>query len=54
VRCLMELATVALARGDAGTARVCLLHARDVSTASQLTRELPLLDDQLAQVDQAR
>jgi tetratricopeptide (TPR) repeat protein len=52
VRCLMQLATVALARGEEGTARVCLLHARDVATTSQLTRELRMILEQLAKVEQ--
>jgi tetratricopeptide (TPR) repeat protein len=53
VRCLMQLARIALARGEATTARVCLLHARDVATASQLTRELRLILEQVAEVERA-
>jgi tetratricopeptide (TPR) repeat protein len=47
VRCLMQLARVALLRDDATTARVCLIHARDVAADSQLPRELKLIIDQL-------
>jgi tetratricopeptide (TPR) repeat protein len=53
VRCLMQLARIALARGEVTTARVCLLHARDVATASQLTRELRLILEQVAEVERA-
>jgi tetratricopeptide (TPR) repeat protein len=53
VRCLMQLAKVALARGETATARVCLLHARDVATALELGRELRLILAQLADVDRA-
>jgi tetratricopeptide (TPR) repeat protein len=47
VRCLMQLSRVALLREDASTARVCLMHARDVATLAQLPRELRLIVDQL-------
>jgi tetratricopeptide (TPR) repeat protein len=47
VRCLMQLARVALLREDARTARVCLIHARDVATVAQLPRELRLIVEQL-------
>lgn len=47
VRCLMQLARVALLRDDPTTARVCLIHARDVAADSQLPRELRLIIDQL-------
>jgi tetratricopeptide (TPR) repeat protein len=50
VRCLMELATVSRARGETATARICLRHARDVAVASELVRELRLLDEQLATI----
>jgi tetratricopeptide (TPR) repeat protein len=54
VRCLMQLARVALTRGDAATSRVCLVHARDVATASGLTRELHLIVEQLADVQKGQ
>jgi tetratricopeptide (TPR) repeat protein len=47
VRCLMQLARVALLREDVTTARVCLIHARDVAAEAQLPRELRLIIDQL-------
>jgi tetratricopeptide (TPR) repeat protein len=47
VRCLMQLARVALLRDDPSTSRVCLIHARDVATEAQLPRELRLIVDQL-------
>lgn len=54
VRCLMQLAAVALARSDAATARVCLTHARDVAIASQAEREVKMLDEQLATLARLR
>ena len=54
VRCLMQLAAVALARNDAGTARVCLLHARDVAAASGAEREVKMLDEQLMTMEPLR
>lgn len=54
VRCLMQLATVALARSDASTARVCLQHARDVAMASHAEREVKMLDEQLATLEPLR
>src|SRR3954471_1681412 len=47
VRCLMQLARLAVQRGDPVTARVCLTHARDVAAAAQLPRELRLIAEQL-------
>lgn len=47
VRCLMQLARVALLREDTSTARVCLIHARDVAAEAQLPRELRLIIEQL-------
>jgi tetratricopeptide (TPR) repeat protein len=48
VRCLMQLATLAARRDEPEAARVCLLHAREVSKTNGLPRELSLIDDQLA------
>ena len=48
VRCLMQLATLATKRGEAGAARVCLVHARDVASSAELPRELRLIDEQLS------
>ena len=47
VRCLMQLATLAAKRGEAGAARVCLVHARDVASSAGLPRELKTIDEQL-------
>ena len=47
VRCLMQLARLAVLRNDTVSARVCLTHARDVAAASQLPRELRLIAEQL-------
>lgn len=47
VRCLMQLARVALVRDEVASARLCLVHARDVATVAQLPRELRLVVDQL-------
>jgi tetratricopeptide (TPR) repeat protein len=47
VRCLMQLARLAVQRGEPVTARVCLTHARDVAVAAQLPRELRLIAEQL-------
>ena len=50
VRCLMQLARLAVMRGEPVTARVCLTHARDVAATSQLPRELRLIAEQLDSV----
>jgi tetratricopeptide (TPR) repeat protein len=47
VRCLMQLARLAVQRNEPITARVCLTHARDVAAAAQLPRELRLIAEQL-------
>jgi tetratricopeptide (TPR) repeat protein len=47
VRCLMQLARLAMQRSEPITARVCLTHARDVAAAAQLPRELRLIAEQL-------
>ena len=47
VRCLMQLARLAVLRNEPGTARVCLSHARDVAVQAQLPRELRLTVEQL-------
>ncbi len=47
VRCLMQLARLAIQRGEPVTARVCLEHARDVAADAQLPRELRLIGEQL-------
>jgi hypothetical protein len=49
VHCLMDLATVARARGDSATSRVCLMHAHDVAAASGLARELRAILKQLGE-----
>ncbi len=50
VRCLMQLAHLAVLRGEPVTARVCLTHARDVAAQAQLPRELRLIAEQLESV----
>lgn len=50
VRCLMQLARLAVMRCEPVTARVCLTHARDVAATSQLPRELRLIAEQLDSV----
>jgi len=52
VRCLLELAALAIGRDEADAARVCLLHARDIAAHFELRRELRLIDDQLARLGQ--
>jgi tetratricopeptide (TPR) repeat protein len=47
VRCLMQLARLAVQREESITARVCLTHARDVAANAQLPRELRLIAEQL-------
>lgn len=47
VRCLMQLARLAVQRDEVVTARVCLSHARDVAATAQLPRELRLIAEQL-------
>lgn len=47
VRCLAELATLALTRGEVSGARVCLTHARTVAEVAGLPREMRLIDEQL-------
>jgi tetratricopeptide (TPR) repeat protein len=47
VRCLMQLARLAVLRNEPAAARLCLTHARDVATEAQLPRELRLIVEQL-------
>ena len=47
VRCLMQLAALAAGQNEAGAARICLTHARDVAKSAGLPRELRLIDGQL-------
>lgn len=51
VRCLMQLARLAVLRGEPSTAKICLTHARDVAAAAQLPREIRLIVDQLDAID---
>jgi tetratricopeptide (TPR) repeat protein len=51
VRCLMQLARLAVLRNEPATARVCLTHARDVAAEAQLPRELRLIAEQLDAVE---
>ena len=53
VRCLMQLARLAVIRNEPSTARVCLIHARDVATEAQLPRELRLIVEQLEALESA-
>lgn len=52
VRCLMQLARLAVQRDEPVAARVCLTHARDVATSAQLPRELRLIAEQLDAIPQ--
>jgi tetratricopeptide (TPR) repeat protein len=47
VRCLIQLARLAVQRNDPPVARVCLTHARDVAAGAQLPREMRLIAEQL-------
>jgi tetratricopeptide (TPR) repeat protein len=47
VRCLMQLATLSVTRGEASAAVVCLTHARVVAASAGLPRELRLIDEQM-------
>lgn len=51
VRCLMQLARLAMLRSEPATAKICLTHARDVAAQAQLPRELKLIVDQLDNID---
>jgi len=51
VWCLMQLAQLAMTRGEKDAARVCLTHARTVAESAQLPRELVLIDEQLSALD---
>lgn len=53
VRCLMQLARLAVQRSEPATARVCLAHARDVAAEAQLPRELRLIEEQLDNLESA-
>ncbi len=48
VRCLIQLAAIASARGESSSAQVCLLHAQSVAATAALPRELRLIDQQLS------
>jgi len=52
VRCLMQLARLAMMRNEPATAKICLTHARDVAAQAQLPRELKLIVDQLDNLDE--
>jgi tetratricopeptide (TPR) repeat protein len=47
VRCLVQLAALASARGEKTGARVCLAHARTVAESSGLPREMRVIDEHL-------
>jgi tetratricopeptide (TPR) repeat protein len=51
VRCLMQLARLAVLRREPAMAEVCLSHARDVAAEAQLPRELRLIVEQLDTLD---
>jgi tetratricopeptide (TPR) repeat protein len=51
VRCLMQLARLAVLRNEPITAKICLTHARDVAALAQLPRELRLIVDQLDAIE---
>ena len=50
VRCLLQLATFAVRRGEPAAAIVCLDHARKVAARAELPRELRLIDAQLTAI----
>lgn len=52
VRCLMQLARLAMLRNEPATAKICLTHARDVALQAQLPRELKLIVEQLDSIDE--
>jgi tetratricopeptide (TPR) repeat protein len=54
VRSLMQLAALAASRKEAGAARVCLEHARDVAESAQLPRELAMIAERLAALGSAQ
>jgi tetratricopeptide (TPR) repeat protein len=51
VRCLVQLARLAMLRDEPGTAKICLTHARNVAAEAQLPRELKQIVDQLDSID---
>lgn len=51
VRCLMQLARMAVLRNEPATAKICLTHARDVAATAQLPREIRLIVEQLDALD---
>jgi tetratricopeptide (TPR) repeat protein len=51
VRCLVQLARLAMLRGEPSTAKICLTHARDVAAQAQLPRELKQIVDQLDSIE---
>ncbi len=48
VRCLMELAQLAVTKGEEDSARVCLNHAQDVATAADLPRDVAAVKARLS------
>jgi tetratricopeptide (TPR) repeat protein len=50
VRCLMQLAELAAARGELSAAHVCLTHAQSVADTAGLPRELRLIQEQRNQL----
>jgi tetratricopeptide (TPR) repeat protein len=53
VRSLMQLAALAASRHEAGAARVCLEHAKDVAESAQLPRELAMIAERLSALGEA-
>ncbi|HEU4723057.1 MAG TPA: tetratricopeptide repeat protein [Gemmatimonadaceae bacterium] len=51
VRCLLQLATLAMGRREPEAARVCLDHALKVAERAELPRELRLIRELLARID---
>ena len=50
VRCLVELAALAAGRKEPDAARVCLDHAHEIATRTELPRELLLIEERLARL----
>jgi tetratricopeptide (TPR) repeat protein len=48
VRCLVQLASLAGARGEPQGARICLTQAREVASSAGLPREISQIDQQLS------
>jgi tetratricopeptide (TPR) repeat protein len=50
VSCLIQLASLAAARGQFSAARICLLHAGDVAKTAGLPLEVKRIEEEMAQL----